>query len=790
VNETERGAEMVREGERLEAEARAHIPPLGKPAQRWAEQLREGQRLQREGAKKLATADEAQVREFREMLEKERKDNPEWAAEADEVARRYTALNDATWEALVKVGWADPKRVEEMRELFPDYVSLARVVEGSPFRAELMKSRHGSGRQFVDPFTTLHARYMLVGHLIAKQLGDNALWKAGEVDAGPRGVAGFWREATEGAAPPREVNLKEVEATLEALGVPPDMRTEMLAGLSDAALSAFAAPAWNPLGKNVYTIRVGGKSVALEFASKPLYEILTRQQGNDSGTVTFARVMAKVPVLAWMNRLLKSGAVRASATFSLFRNPLRDPWAYAQNVEKKANPLVHLFDYLGGAAAAGKRGLEKVAGLDPSDPRMALYEEMGGEQLRKLGGLARPGAGEAVWRQFEDRAGRLKETGIAVANRVDRLIEALGFFEHAGRFAEFRNALEEMGYTREKIEEAMKADPSASPVPLAVLVHARQRAARATTDFARQGSVVAEWSKIAPFFGAHMAGLSQEAGNWKKAAQELRKGKLDGKVKVMVGALAAYVALEAWHWLSFSDEDWYKELPSHLRYNYWVLGRRPDGGVWGVPKPQGVLRMFGANLQEMLRAESGSNAKPGLALEATGEMLTPRVAPVGVGEAWDIQGNRGWAGRPIVPDRDERRMDEKEKWLEHRLPYLLDQLSGGLSTGRGFSPTPFALSKAEPRQSVDDLYDRLEAVERDRLKARDAGKVFDREKEYQSLNKARERLELLNVELRGQRRLGTRNVPGTPPTPDRVREIQADKVRIAREALKAAQTAR
>lgn len=732
--------------------------------------------------REVATAE--QLADFQRLLAHELATDPAFHAKALESARRYTEISNATLDAMADVGDLTAKQVAAMKAKYPDYVPLLRVADSVSYR-KLTAGRTGSGRQFVDPFLSLQGRFRETARRQAKQIFDDAFLKALEQPEGPAGVGRF---AIESKVEPAEVPREVIDKILDDMGVDPQLREQ---AAKEIAAELRPTP-WRVDGKNTYTMKQNGQSRTFEIGDKRLYDLLTYQQsGPESNwSIRLGKAIAAIPGLQQLTRLVKTGATTASMAFHP-RNIVRDPWHYFQNATAHGEGgfLARLVQSAAGLAKGHGRAFasagRKLAGYEPSDPRVKAYYDLGGEQLREFGGFAPRGPGQRSIRVVQGEAGTVKDYAIRSVNKVKDIFELIGAGEHGPRLAEWIRALEQMGYSRERVEKALEANPHESPIPLDALLAARVRAANATVDFGRQGSVVHEWNRTAPFLGAHMAGMSQEVRNVYRAAADLAKGKVTPKAAAVMSAFATYLGAELLHWLTYKDDEWYKELDPHVRHRWFVLGKDKDGAIWGVPKPHGLLLMLGAQFQELLRTESNSHPLQADALKSAKKEAIPRLLPVVANEGWDIVQNEQWNGRPIVPERRHPSLSNIDQWVEFRLPYLLDQLTGGLVSERSFK-TPekgFRVSTSLPDVSVDEFYSRLKTLEEDRATARARGRAFEGEKELAKLRQAETKMADINRELRGEKKVGNRVEKGNEPTPERAKKLREDRLKLAQVAL-------
>lgn len=733
------------------------------------------------GRGKETVASAEQIKLAREVLAYEKANDPQFHDRALEAARRYTKLSELTLDVKVRMGMMTQEFADRLKKEHPDFVSLQRVMEDTSYEPGGIMARAGSGRQFIDPMVTLRGRYEHLANEMTKQLKDYAFHEAMKQAEGPRGVSGFAKE-TERPVRLDEINRAGLQQILEALGFDQMERQILIDQHGDAALE-YVQPTKQKDGHLLYPMMIDGKQVVYEIGNRTFFDALTQQQAKE-GVASYAAKLAALPGLSQATAAMKAGATSASLIFSV-RNIFRDAWHYWQNAEGTA--VEKLGKLLAGHMEAARESAKQVLGIEP-DVFWKLYKGSAAEELRAFQ-FAPRGEGEAAWRRATGTAGAAKEKGIWVVNKVKDLMEAMGFGEHGPRFAEFKSALLEMGYTREKIQKALEANVHDSPIPLDVQLYARTRAANATTDFSRQGAFIHEWNKIVPFVGPHIAGMVQEAKNWNAAAAEMRSGVMGPKAKAMVGALTVYLGAEIAHWLTFRNDDWYNEQPANQRYGWWIMGKTSAGGVWGIPKPQGVMRMVGAFFQELLRTESGHNPRVGMAAQDVAlQQSMPRMLPIGASEAVQVASNTSWQGMPIVPRQEERRLTDSEKWLSFRLPYIVEQLSGGLAGQRTiltFQRPTAALeaSQVAPHQSVQDWHDALNALEQQRTAARSRGLQFPQERDYQIAHSIADRMARLSAELRGERRAGGTLRIGEAPSDERKIEIRREQLRLSRSVM-------
>jgi hypothetical protein len=196
--------------------------------------------------------------------------------------------------------------------------------------------------------------------------------------------------------------------------------------------------------------------------------------------------------------------------------------------------------------------------------------------------------------------------------------------------------------------------------------------------------------------------------------------------------------------------------------------------------------MVGAHFQEGLRATSNSESRPGMAATHVAfDEVTPRLMPIGIGEASQIARNRDWRGAPIVPHREERELAAFEQFRQYQLPYVLEQMTGGLASGRVLRLPTEALqsSRSEPSLPVSEYFDMLTNLAAERSQANRRLRQFDREREYQVLHAFESQMRNLSAQARGEVRGGGRTVQREKPSDEELRAIRQQQVELARRAL-------
>ncbi len=130
------------------------------------------------------------------------------------------------------------------------------------------------------------------------------------------------------------------------------------------------------------------------------------------------------------------------------------------------------------------------------------------------------------------------------------------------------------------------------------------------------------------------------------------------------------------------------------------------------------------------------------------------------------------------------------------MPYALDQLTGGLSEGapkagvklvsEGKAPTAKGLipfSEVKGSRAVDEVFEKLKEMEGERIKIQRQGKRYEREKEYQKVNDAAEKIAELARASRGDKLVAGKVVKSREPDEAQKAVLRQKAQEAARKAL-------
>jgi len=676
------------------------------------------------------------------------------------------AFND-TLRGLVSVGFLEQEKADRLIADKPTYVSLARVQKDTGWRrwfqrkGEMMPSpvrvRIGSDEQIVSPILSLVQRYHLVSFLMAEQQ------KRASVDELARQEGtGPWLVEVPRPVERHFVSSQGLEQILKQLNVDDAVAQELIRAFDGVGASYFAAAPWPKSGKPTYVVMRQGKPVYYQIGDKALYDLLTSQQGHDNPFLIFLRA-ARV-IFAPFAKAVRFGATGASYGFQAFNIfPLRDPLTFWRNTinatSVKDLPGKYARSYrFAWAVATGRQN-------EVDDALMKLYHAGSGSQQRAFAfGQHGP---QAVYKEATGQTG----TVIRVVRSIgEGILEVLGAGENAPRAQEALNYLKKAGYTEEDIRRAMRERPNEDPVPFHVFVGMMNAASESTTPFPRLGYATRDVNALIPFFGPTIAAIAKNVRSVR--AHPLRAAFI----------LAGLMGLKLLQWWRYKDDEDYNELEPHWRFNY-LMVKMPWGQWWALPSTRDLDSIAVGLFEESLRASSQSNPNFAGWVGQSIEQVTPPLAPEPLRTAFNVARNRSWTGAPIVPGRAQHR-SESEQWLRYRVPYILEQLTGGLTSPGRYRFNPFARAYFAPNLSVDRFHEELQGLESRRLSARDAGRAFPDQGRYQFLQTLRPLIQDAGAAIRGGTiGHGARQVTVPPATQEQAAAIERFRTGLARLAM-------
>lgn len=196
------------------------------------------------------------------------------------------------------------------------------------------------------------------------------------------------------------------------------------------------------------------------------------------------------------------------------------------------------------------------------------------------------------------------------------------------------------------------------------VIVAGKAAREATVNFNRKGKVTKQAGQIVPFIGAAIAGINQftelMSHPWKNKAKLAR-------AMATQAIPAVFLAFVNAGW--FGDDDdkrkEYDELSEYTKNNYWVF---KWGDTWlKLPRDREISAVFGTSFQNIVLSELYPDERDS---ETTKEFISymlsqfkPSIAPTG----WALvqaRNNKTWYGSSIVSNAQEDLLDTPETYME------------------------------------------------------------------------------------------------------------------------------
>jgi hypothetical protein len=663
----------------------------------------------------------------------------------------------------------------------PTYLPLSRDFSGTArgvsksIRAVFLKKRGTESEGLiVAPMINYRKRLQMGSALMAEQIRRSSiaqfLLQPGMEEWG----------VVSTAAKPDPAGAAKATETLKAMGLSDPEVAQFLAMMGPHASAYFTSTPWQEGGQNIVEWRdPSGQAVRFRITDKRLYNLISGLQADASVVASIFKALAALPGMKQMNAIVRGGATYLSAAFQV-RNaatPFRDPYEFFKNTVDQTS-VYRLPEMLARAYA-----FESAVGMGkiPADKVFQLFVRERGEHLRMLAfDNASPGD---VYRQMRPATGVVKVV-TGTADMLHKIVASFGAGELAPRFLEFVNRLKQLGYDEPRLKD-MAAN--GEEVPWYLLQEAMNAANEVTVPFNRQGVITREANRTAAFLGPAVAGLSKSVRNWKMN----RKG--------AALALGAYLAARVLHWLAYKDDPEYQELSPRDKYINFAFKIPGVAGFWRLPGAREADGVTGAFTVAWLEQSQARDPHFAEMLTDSLDLMTPPapVPPLG-SVAWQIHGNADWAGRPIVPMRDQK-LPASHNIIHHQIPYAAGQLTGGRGqlieaiTGpedrrmqnvvQGLGIMPFG-HVINPAQSVTDVYARLRTLEEQRNLAMRGTAPFQAEAEYRVLHQAAHQIGQLSAAMKGEARgPDGRIVKTRTPTEQEIADLNRRRVAIARSVL-------
>lgn len=676
-------------------------------------------------------------------------DNPAWR----EVAKEITLWNQRVLQVLVDTGVLQQDQLDLMVSLNPIYVPFARAFmkgelvseaggsgKGVTDQAKGVHAIKGSGREIIDPFEQMIKQTENIIAIAQKAAVARSLVQLSE---NKEGIARFiWkipapRQATSFSAEQIKKDILQIAADKFGLDLSEGMPSEMLEQW-DEILTVFSNAKEYGGKDNVISLVVDGKRTFYQVEPM-LYRAL---RGLDKITLNLLGKIA-----AFVPKLQRLGATQLNPSFSLGANPIRD----AMDITFKAKhaKIPFLTTVIGTFRYLSTTKLSKKLGFKPSFAAQQFID-VGGQ----MAGLSGQDRSQIQHLRGELLANSVKGFAIeTVKHPIDVLREIFGVSESGPRIQEYKKALE---FAEKKYG---KGSPDA-------IIYAINAARDQSINFTRHGFIGKYANIFIPF--------------WNAGAQDISKTARTFKTRPIAATLNAitYLTMPALAlWYYNKDEEWWKELDAHEKWNniHFKIGNK----IIRLPVPFLVGHIFQGipvALADSLYRKDPDSIKEMMGMAWKRNFKDLARWPTIVQVPMDVAANKSWSGRPIVSKSAEGKLPEDQvatytkdfakamgKVLNlspAKIEYVLNQVSGGLYRNthtavdalRGKSEKSdqpsdipilgrfFLRDQYAPRKTIEAFYDRLDLLSR----KKNSDKITDAENE-ERLEMARKRKDLRDV---------------------------------------------
>lgn len=170
-----------------------------------------------------------------------------------------------------------------------------------------------------------------------------------------------------------------------------------------------------------------------------------------------------------------------------------------------------------------------------------------------------------------------------------------------------------------------------------------------TVDFGRGGTAGRSVNKLIPFFNAAIQGTD-------RLAREIKAHPFRLATRLTTAVVLPTIV----EWLSFHDEEWYRDVPQDIRDNYLLM--RVGDNVVKIPFPQDVAPLS-AGLKRVLNKMYGDNPEPMDSwARNTLDLMLPDFTPAFVKPALEWQAEYNFfTGKSTIPASLQNLPDKEQK---------------------------------------------------------------------------------------------------------------------------------
>lgn len=555
----------------------------------------------------------------------------------------YAWWNTFVEQWVIPTGRVDPKGWKKLREKYPRYVPMTRVMEDFtvssdvPSGKEFIKRAKGSERDTYSPIESLemmiikNTKEYYAHHFeqTVANIFDTSMDEGGDLG---EFVGAFIDEIDPYKTLGRNVNIKQQKQTLKDELVERYLdnikhdsadgdavakeEAKKIADMSEEEVYDYVADRLgfsvmdmilqdnqtefykklrDNLPKEIILVKTGKKYRAFRFKDREMEHALRKLNPGEIHTV--AKIMGK------FTRTF-TALTTSKNFFFAFRNFIRD----------YQHAYVNDGDYIPGhftvrtAVALGrsfKNEFYALVGKQQDDDYIAARAGLG------FGSKYYAGEG-TVETTFKDlKIGKMGQTKVGTAGK--KLLRGVQF---VGNTVEAVNASIEMSHRLAAFDKAMKQMEGKGIPRKEMYMIASEKAREVTVDFSNKGTGTKSLSQFVPFLGAGIAGIrqSQELIMDKDILRNTKAGH-EKRMKLaralVAGVLPSVLEAMLAGWLVFDDDDddylekaerektkrEFQGVSKYIFNNYWVF---KAGDTWvRIPKDREYTAMFGTSFQTL-----------------------------------------------------------------------------------------------------------------------------------------------------------------------------------------------
>ena len=383
--------------------------------------------------------------------------------------------------------------------------------------------------------------------------------------------------------------------------------------------------------------RYRGKIKLFELKDPLLLEALMGEDPSQASNIIATIFMAHA-------RMWRLGTVAWRASFGWVTNPQRDVRTFWMQTRVQGNPMWNwsLFKDLIGMLAS--TFMYQVAS-EKSRAKFPKWMEENAKWLDRfysLGGEIATPVGEDI-NMARRSAARITQSPLQRAanpmNWLDWLATMVQIPEGAIRATELKNVAK------------MKEITSSQYFTPDMAIEMAEASSEVTVNFRRGGLRARSVNRYVPFFTATINGWVDMIGAYNRNPGQFI---LKGMTSIMFPAIAA--------WMMIRDDEWYKELPANMKFQYLYL--RIGDDVVQIRQPHETGTFFGSSVVAMLESayRDGDNSMDEFAWFAL-QTMSPSITPPLASEIIEQAANEDFFfDRPIVPRSMDGRVYARDQY--------------------------------------------------------------------------------------------------------------------------------